>query len=66
MMSLERFLRECEALIRGKEPFLGYWHAHGFGLFRIDRIAKKYNGYVNRQYEEGIFATELMIPMTSN
>ena len=39
---------------------------HGFGLFRIDRIAKKYNGYVNRQYEEGIFATELMIPMTSN
>ncbi|MBQ3879883.1 MAG: sensor histidine kinase [Oscillospiraceae bacterium] len=39
---------------------------HGFGLFRIDRIAKKYNGYVNRQYEEGIFATELMIPMFSN
>ena len=38
MMSLERFLRECEALIRGKEPFLGYWHAHGFGLFRTDTI----------------------------
>ncbi len=38
MMSLERFLRECEALIRGKEPFLGYWHAHGFGLFRTGTI----------------------------
>lgn len=36
--------------------------AHGFGLFRIDRIAKKYGGYVNRQYEEGIFATELLVP----
>lgn len=36
---------------------------HGFGLFRIDRIAKKYGGYVNRQYEEGIFATELLLPL---
>ena len=41
MMSLERFLRECEALIRGKEPFLGYWHAHGFGLFRTGTIFKE-------------------------
>ncbi|MGN1086683.1 MAG: sensor histidine kinase [Porcipelethomonas sp.] len=38
---------------------------HGFGLFRIDRIAKKYGGYVNRQYEEGVFATELMIPVNN-
>lgn len=38
MMSLERFLRECEALIRGKEPFLGYRHEHGFGLFRTGTI----------------------------
>ncbi len=37
---------------------------HGYGLFRIDRIAKKYGGYVNRQNDEGIFATELMIPLT--
>lgn len=36
---------------------------HGYGLFRIDRVAKKYGGYVNRQNEEGIFATELMIPL---
>ena len=36
---------------------------HGFGLFRIDRIAKKYGGYVNRQYEEGVFATELLLPI---
>lgn len=38
---------------------------HGFGLFRIDRIAKKYGGYVNRQYEEDVFATELMIPLSN-
>lgn len=37
--------------------------SHGFGLFRIDRIANKYGGYVNRQYEEGIFATELLVPL---
>lgn len=39
---------------------------HGYGLFRIDRISRKYGGYVNRQNEEGVFATELMIPIHSN
>lgn len=38
-------------------------NSHGYGLMRIDRIARKYGGYVNRQSEEGIFATELMIPL---
>ncbi len=38
---------------------------HGYGIFRMDRIAKKYGGYVNRQNEEGIFATEIMIPLDS-
>lgn len=37
--------------------------SHGYGIFRIDRIARKYGGYVNRQNEEGIFATEIMFPM---
>lgn len=36
---------------------------HGFGLMRIDRIASKYGGFVNRQNEEGIFATEVMLPL---
>lgn len=36
---------------------------HGYGLFRIDRVAKKYGGFVNRQNEEGVFATEIMIPL---
>lgn len=36
---------------------------HGYGLFRIDRVVKKYGGYVNRQNEDGVFATELMIPV---
>ncbi len=38
---------------------------HGYGIFRIDRVAKKYGGYVNRQNEEGVFATEIMLPMIS-
>lgn len=36
---------------------------HGFGLMRVDRIAAKYDGYVNRQSEEGVFATEVMLPL---
>lgn len=36
---------------------------HGFGLMRVDRIAAKYNGYVNRQNEEGMFATEILLPL---
>lgn len=36
---------------------------HGFGLIRIDRIASKYGGFVNRQNEEGVFATEVMLPL---
>lgn len=35
----------------------------GFGLLRVDKIAEKYDGYVNRQNEEGIFATEVMLPL---
>lgn len=37
--------------------------SHGFGLMSIDRIAEKYEGYVNRQNEEGVFATEVMLPL---
>ena len=36
---------------------------HGFGLMRIDRVVKKYSGYINRQHEEGVFATEIMLPL---
>lgn len=36
---------------------------HGFGLKRIDATVKKYGGYVNRQQEEGVFATEIFLPL---
>lgn len=36
---------------------------HGFGLARVDRIVEKYGGYMNRQNEEGVFATEIMLPL---
>ena len=35
----------------------------GHGLSRIDKITEKYNGFVNRQHEEGVFATEVMLPI---
>jgi len=37
--------------------------SHGFGLMRVDRVVQKYGGYVNRQNEEGVFATEIMLPL---
>lgn len=36
---------------------------HGFGLMRIDRIAARCGGTVNRQSEEGVFATEILLPI---
>jgi sensor histidine kinase regulating citrate/malate metabolism len=36
---------------------------HGFGLMRIDRITQKYGGYVNRKSEQGVFASEIMLPL---
>lgn len=34
---------------------------HGFGLKRIDKIVSKYDGFINRQDETDVFATEIMI-----
>ena len=36
---------------------------HGFGLKRIDALVEKYGGYLNRQDEPGVFATEIMLPL---
>ena len=36
---------------------------HGFGLSRVDSIVYKYDGFVNRQNEEGVFATEIILPL---
>lgn len=36
---------------------------HGFGLLRIDSIVAKYGGYINRQSEQGVFATEITLPL---
>lgn len=36
---------------------------HGFGLLRMDRVVEKYDGYVDRQNEEGVFATEILLPL---
>lgn len=38
-------------------------NAHGFGLIRLDNVVKKYGGYLNRQDEEDVFVTEIMLPL---
>ena len=37
--------------------------SHGFGLMRLDNIVNKYQGYLNRQDETNVFATEIMLPL---
>lgn len=36
---------------------------HGHGLKRIDIIVDKYNGYIRRANEPGVFSTEIMLPL---
>lgn len=36
---------------------------HGYGLKRVDKTVEKYDGYINRQFEEGVFATEITLPL---
>jgi hypothetical protein len=30
---------------------------------RIDKVVERYHGYLERQDEEGVFATEVMLPL---
>ncbi len=53
----ERRRKKLSELVTGKTG------EHGFGLRRIDKITEKYDGYVNRKNEPGVFATEIMIPL---
>ncbi|MBS6195359.1 MAG: GHKL domain-containing protein [Clostridiales bacterium] len=36
---------------------------HGHGLKRINLVVEKYQGYLNRQNEPGVFVTEIMLPL---
>lgn len=38
---------------------------HGFGLYRIDSIVNKHQGFLNRKNEPGVFVTEIMLPFVS-
>lgn len=36
---------------------------HGHGLKRINNVVEKYDGYINRKNEPGVFVTEIMLPL---
>lgn len=38
----------------------------GYGLSRIDQIVEKNQGIVNRKWEDGVFATEVTIPLENH
>lgn len=37
--------------------------SHGFGLMRIDKVVERCKGYIDRQDEENVFATEILLPL---
>lgn len=37
---------------------------HGYGIMRIDKTVKKYNGWLNRKSEENVFVCEIFIPLS--
>ena len=48
---------------KGEHFLSGKQGHHGFGLLRIDDIVARHKGYLNRQTENGVFATEVMLPL---
>lgn len=49
--------------IRTEDYFTNKRGDHGHGLRRVDQVVKKYDGYLNRQNEPGVFATEIVLPL---
>ena len=47
--------------IKGKFITTKQESGHGFGLIQIDNIVKKFNGYINREYNENVFDTYIRI-----
>ncbi|HRX58346.1 MAG TPA: GHKL domain-containing protein [Eubacteriales bacterium] len=47
----------------GLYPSLKAGAMHGQGLRRVDGVVAKYGGYLNRQNEPGVFATEILLPL---
>ncbi len=48
---------------RGNKYLSTKSNGSGFGLIRLDNVVKKYHGYINRQDETDVFATEIMLPL---
>lgn len=38
---------------------------HGYGLYRIDSVVERHEGYLSRNNEPGVFQTEIMIPFVN-
>lgn len=55
--------RKGKAVRRGMQFISEKEGSHGFGLIGVDQIVNKYNGFVNRQTENDLFATEIMLPI---
>ncbi len=39
---------------------------HGIGIHNVERIVSNYSGYINQDYEDGIYVTTVIMPADSN
>ena len=66
-LSLKGIMKEKEykdkIKTNGKRYFSTKGEGRGLGLIRIDDTVNRYNGYINRKHEEGVFATEIVLPI---
>ena len=54
----------CEAVRKLDAEYISNKRGdHGHGLKRIDLVVEKYNGYIKRANEPGVFSTEIMLPL---
>lgn len=57
------FTREISMRMLDEEYITTKRGNHGHGLKRINNIVDKYDGYINRKNEPGVFVTEIMLPI---
>lgn len=54
----------CEVIRRLDKEYISNKRGnHGNGLRRINKVVEKQKGFINRQNEPGVFATEIMLPL---
>jgi sensor histidine kinase YesM len=39
---------------------------HGIGLQNVKRLVEEYSGYIQQEYEKGVYVTTIILPVQEN